>query len=533
MESQYPQHSGYDKVFSVLDAIEATTKRTEKSKLLHGLAKSKAARMVFWLAMNRDKFYVTAKTVKAASPKVHYADTDAAFAEFTGLLWRLSHNELSGNAAKKEVIGFFANLKHKKSGVHSSTHKWCLRILDKKLRIGVDTTVHEVWPGIVEVFGVAKGMALVKQKTGEFDKRALKLISYPCDVEPKKDGFNISFKCDMRNNTATALSSDGLELPALQGYADVILAKLKTVKLSKRLSPHRVLIVDGEAEAKYDISSKDDAAWNSSWGKCSALCKAGIKKTGFDAASMSKTICRMIMNDLVVTLYDIYPPTAHVALFECHRKKRRDAFESIAKHVKKLKFKLRGKETKVVREDAVVAIPYKTCQNFKEVQAYHAKCIDHGEEGSIIRMPNVGVIADSKTRTNYVKYKEYGKIDAVILGVEEGEGRNAGTSGAFVCWVPSKKKISRVTVPTDAVKAWVWKHRKIIHGFWLEVIEAKDATSSNNASRNPVFARFRDDQLPMSLEEVIEVCKKNKLPLPKKDNMGVKLFCEKLSRISI
>lgn len=530
----YGTVSGSDKCFSVFDAIEATTKRTEKAELLKGIAKSKTARLLFWLSMNKDKFYITAGSVKPEIAEYVFDNTDEAVNEFLKVLHRLSSHKISGNIAKAEVNAFFASLTHRKSKVHASTYKWCLRILDKNLRMGVDSSVHAVWPGIVPVFGVAKGLALIKQKTGERDKRAEKMISYPCDLEPKKDGFNISIKCDLKDKTSVALSSDNEELPSLQPYATAIFKALLRTKIPKAFGDASVIIVDGECEAKYRIDDPRDSKWQSSWGKCSALCKAGIKKTGYDSSSITPDMVKMLADDLCFSLYEVYPESAHTELFKCERKKRRAFFTAIAENVDRIEFRF-GKHASVdvKRKDAVTAISYVTCSNKKELEEQHRKFVEAGEEGSIIRMPDVGVLADSTWRGNYVKYKEYSKEDAIILGVEEGKNRNEGTAGAFVCYMIDKKMISRVTVPTDAVKAWAWKNRTRLHGFCIEVVNAKDKTGDANASRNPVLARFRDDQQPKPLSEVVSLCRKHKLPIPVGDNMGVKLFSSALARIAV
>lgn len=517
-----------DKVFDCFDAIAATTKRTEKRQLLASMAKSKTMHTLLSMVFGKHKYYITAKSVeytgKASITKHRFSTTDDAVERFARICWLLHTNLISGNTAKEIVNEFFASVKKSKD-IHKNTHKWLLCVLDKNLRIGIDTSVQEIFPDIIEVFGIPKGIALIEQKTGKMVPRAVKMISYPCDVEPKKDGFNISFVCDVENNAVKAVSSDNEELHALRNYAKAVLKALKKhIDEIPSVFGKKIIVIDGEVESRFDPKKQSDSSrWKSSWGKTSALCKAGIKKTGFDANSIDDEISKMIENDLRFTFYEAYKNSAHHTLFEVKRSVRRAFFTKIARTAASI----------YKRETAFQAITYATCKSKKEMESAHQKNIENGEEGSIIRMPDVGVLADSKWRGNFVKYKAYANEDAVILGVVEGTGRNKGKAGAFWTYLPDKKQYTKVTVPGDLVKDWVWKNRHVLHGFWIEIVGAQDTTAGANASRNPVLARFRHDQLPMKLAAVQKLCKLHgSLQLPVKDNMGIKPFSKAMAAIA-
>lgn len=517
-----------DKVFDCFDAIAATTKRTEKHQLLASMAKSKTMHTLLSMVFGKHKYYITAKSVeytgKASITKHRFSTTDEALEKFVHICWLLHANKISGNAAKETVNEFFAAVKKSKD-IHKNTHKWLLCILDKNLRIGIDTSVQEIFPDIIEAFGIPKGIALIEQKTGKMVPRAVKMITYPCEVEPKKDGFNISFVCDLENNTVKAVSSDNEELPALRRYAKTVLASVqKHLQDIPAVFGRKIIVIDGEVESSFNPKKQSDASkWKSSWGKTSALCKAGIKKTGFDADSIDEEIAKMLANDLKFTFYESYKNTAHRELFSVARSVRRKFFTKIAVTAASM----------YKRESAFSAIEYVTCKSKKELESAHQKNIENGEEGSIIRMPDVGVLADSKWRGNFVKYKAYANEDAVILGVVEGTGRNAGRAGAFWTYLPARKQFTKVTVPGDLVKEWVWKNRNVLHGFWIEIIGAQDNTAGANASRNPVMARFRHDQTPMVLGDIQKLCAKAKITIPSKDNMGVKVFSKAMAKVSL
>lgn len=95
----------------------------------------------------------------------------------------LATRSVTGNAAKDVVVSFFSRLSERQQ-------KWCLRILLKNLRCGVQsTTVNKVWPGSISSFSVQLAESL---RTRHDPKQGIIIddeIRYPIRVEPKLDGL--------------------------------------------------------------------------------------------------------------------------------------------------------------------------------------------------------------------------------------------------------------------------------------------------------------------------------------------------------
>lgn len=490
------------------EKIASTTKRTEKERLLRSVVDNKVAKRLIVLALGPDQFYIKPPKLNTIPKKQRaIGDYESAWLVFENVVSNLLSGKSVGNEARSEVLDLLSKL-------HDLplAQKWFHAVLEKKLRMGVDTTIQKVWPGLIVPFGVAKGIALVEQKSGKMVERAKKMVTFPAGSQPKKDGFNVSFRCNLETGKGVAVSSDNMELPVLKPWANAIAHILRSVISlpSRGYSKVVNVIVDGEVEAHYDPEAKSDKAWNSGWGKAGALVKLGITKSGYDPSRITPEQYELLERDLRITLYDTYPELAHVETVDIAYRSRYQTTGAIVDNVQKLCSKERPKGSPyALRKRCVSMIEMVTCRNWKELKVAHDAYVARGEEGSIIRLLDAPVLANSRWRGNFVKWKEHAKIDVVILGVIEGTGSNEGRAGAFVGYIPATKKYTKVTVPSIAGKDAVWKKRNSIAGYWIEVVQQKDAKTSN-AATFPVLARFRHDQPPMPLAKVKKIAENSK-----------------------
>ncbi len=501
--------STVEKAVDTFELISKTSARTEKKRLLLGLQDNKAAKRMVLLAMGADQFYVKppklSDVTKVKCTKVE--DLSCAWDNFEELIGNLLSGVIKGNSSRDAVNEFLYSVRNFKIA-----QKWFHAVLEKKLRMGVDTSIQEVWPGLIIPFGCAKGIALIEQKTGKKVPRAEKMIDFNDIVfsQPKKDGFNVTFKC-RRNGTGTAVSSDNMELPVLKPWADIISNEVKhivRVTGKEDLYNADVIEVNGEVEAVFH-PDKDGDKWKSGWGKTSALVKLGIKKTGYDESTISEDQWKMLEKDLRITLYDCYPEIAHIQEVPLEYKRRYSKCRAVVNNIKDILESSNKKQTYTLRARCINLIPSVPCKNQKELDACHKRWLSEGEEGSIVRMNSTPVKADSKWRGNYVKWKEHSKFDAVIVGVEEGNGRNAGRGGAFVTYIPATKKFTNITVPNDLARKEVWKIKDQVAGWYIEAVQQAD-TKTGNAATFPTMSRFRHDQVPMSLKEVQKIIDSSK-----------------------
>lgn len=464
----------------VLEQVEVTGSKRGKVQLLESTKSNPYLKKIISLSTSSDRFFVKKLDLKKA--KAGTKPDHEQFEQFVELLNECATSTISGDAARDALS---------KCASRASTRlsDWFIRILEKNLRIGMDSSINKVFAGSVSTYGVAKGIALVKQKTGKIVPSAKKMVTFPCLSQPKRDGWNITFRLNYDTNTAQALSSSGKHLPALDAHAKRVLIAFKT-KLGK-LAVGTVMVT-GEGEALYD-KKRDAKHWKSVWGKTSAMSRAGMSKGRYDASRISKVLRDAIEKDLVFIFYDVYPESAHTVRYDVTYDKRH---VRVSKLVKALRAS-GHKNFRVI--DGVI------CNSWKELEIQHRKWMKEGQEGSIIRMLSVGVLADSKWRGNYVKWKETRTIDAVIIGVNPGTGRNKNVAGAFRLWLLDQKEEAKSNVLGDAVKKWAWKNKDAIIGYRVEVIAQQDNNGAVAKIRNPVIARYRDDQPPMSEKELRKV----------------------------
>jgi ATP-dependent DNA ligase len=80
----------------------------------------------------------------------------------------------------------------------------------------------------------------------------------------------------------------------------------------------------------------------------------------------------------------------------------------------------------------------------EEAQEFFETCISAGEEGAMIK--NMDMVWEPKRSKNIGKMKAEEVADLVVVGIEEGTGKNAGRLGALVC--ETADKLLRVNVGT-------------------------------------------------------------------------------------
>ncbi|BAG70383.1 ATP-dependent DNA ligase [Ralstonia phage RSB1] len=113
-------------------------------------------------------------------------------------------------------------------------------------------------------------------------------------------------------------------------------------------------------------------------------------------------------------------------------------------------------------------------------------------DGLILRDPAGFWTAGSGTTGEIIKVKPRQSFDVLVLGVNEGLGKNAGTCGSLTCKGPSKTFTVRGCV-TDGVAALWWDNPDNIVGKIIEV-ECLGITEDGSL-REPVMKCVRDDKL--------------------------------------
>ena len=145
------------------------------------------------------------------------------------------------------------------------------------------------------------------------------------------------------------------------------------------------------------------------------------------------------------------------------------------------------------RARTVVHVPWRAARDMDEfLKEYHA-ARRAGYEGLMTK--GLDSRYEWKRSASWLKHKDILTFDAVVTGMEEGEGRHRGTLGALrVSGAHEGRRVEcRVgTGFTDAQRREFWNLRESLAGEMVEV-RCQELTEDGSA-RFPVFLRLRPDR---------------------------------------
>jgi hypothetical protein len=488
-----------EQLFETLVEIHGTTKRKEKDALMLSLKDSKLAYDFFSLAVDkRINLWVTAPELGALyfKGKKTLADFEKRWETFKKLYEALRSRKITGSAAIQATTLFITSCSNEAPTFEAT---WYAGAIDRHLNIGVSSaSLRKIWPDLVSDFAVQLAESLYDQKTMTVVSSVAKDVQYPCVDEPKLDGLNISIVGLLSNKTCMGFSRANKPFPAFQAVYDAYLDVLKQA-VAKGLVPGD-FVLNGEVKAA--LHKDDPKNWKSSWGKTNALCHAGIKAEGFDIKHIDDYSKTCIARDLTITLYNCYPVASYatgtwdVRYGNVNDKGSRSWL--CAAFAKAIMTRNPGIKVNVIEQRA--------CNNLKELKAAHKYWISQKAEGSMIK--SCTGICELERGTHFIKWKQYRKFDAIIIGVKRGNGKYSETGGTLTVYMPKNKgtalAIADVTCRTEDERNWAWQNRFAIAGYSLEVVE--DAGDDDVAStRNPILARFRNDVPPKTLEQMLKL----------------------------
>jgi hypothetical protein len=214
-------------VIDILEQLESNNSRLFKEELLESQVSNDLLKNIF-IAVGDPylNFYVNKFKMPPAGGQ---GDDDAVVEQFLDEIYEnLATRKKTGNAAKDFVQYVFGGMTH-------SQQKWCLRILLKNLRCGVQsTTVNKVWPGAIVGFSVQLAESL---STRYEDGKGIIIedeVVYPIRVEPKLDGLRcVAVK---HGGEVTMFTRNGN-----------VLETLPRIKSALEKAPWDDFVLDGEA----------------------------------------------------------------------------------------------------------------------------------------------------------------------------------------------------------------------------------------------------------------------------------------------
>lgn len=163
------------KVYDLIEAIAATSKRTEKEALVQatvGTDLEEVVKNVFVAAYDGTINY----WLKEFPFPEEFADNYTLQAALV-LLKRFSSRELTGNAAIEHATHIASQLSKEDAIIFD-------RIIKRDLRCGAtDSTANKIWPGLIE--------EIPYQRCSSFNEKNLKKIKFPCFSQTKADGLYI------------------------------------------------------------------------------------------------------------------------------------------------------------------------------------------------------------------------------------------------------------------------------------------------------------------------------------------------------
>ena len=164
--------------FEVLELLEKTSSKTEKTKILKENLNNKNLAFMLDAALNfKRKFYI-----KLFDEHKHHPTAKDPEISFEELLRRLEAREITGNEAVSQTEEFF---KH----CDTLQRKWYARVLRKNLRAGVDSTVTKAG------FDIPK-FDVMLAKDAKKCKKLKEVVGGGCYISPKLDGYRCIAVCN-------------------------------------------------------------------------------------------------------------------------------------------------------------------------------------------------------------------------------------------------------------------------------------------------------------------------------------------------
>lgn len=155
----------------------------------------------------------------------------------------------------------------------------------------------------------------------------------------------------------------------------------------------------------------------------------------------------------------------------------------------------------IIENDFIKKVPtYKTTKSIDDVYEILAQVESEGQEGLMLNTLT-GLYKFGKRSNDLLKVKTFNTCDIFCTGVEEGEGKYAGTLGAIICdYKGYKLKVGSGL--TEEQRDFYWKNKSKIVNRIVEIkyFEESSDKDGNLSLRFPVFIQVRDDKDDPSYE---------------------------------
>ena len=424
-------------VIDILEKLESDNSRLFKEELLETHSGNNLLKQVFVIVGDPYiNFYVNKFKMPNASNFT--PENDVVVSNFLAFITEsLSTRHVTGNAAKDAVVSFFCELSERQQ-------KWCLRILLKNLRCGVQSsTVNKVWPGAITKFSVQLAESLTTRHENGKGIIIEDNVNYPIRVEPKLDGL----RCIVvkHEGAITMFTRSGN-----------VLETLPKIKLALEKAPWDEFVLDGEIMGE---------TWNES-----ASIVMSHKKGKDDSSMIFHVFDAMPFIDWKDQVTEL-TLTNRVALVD---------------------------ELVITCDNPVVKqVPGRLIKNQEELLEMYASETNAGFEGVMLKDLDAPYLF--KRSSNIRKLKPTATFEGIIIGHYEGNrgSKREGLWGGFEVVLPNGI-ITRVGGGfTDKLKSEIDLDPAVWIGRVIEVEGQPDPLTCDGLTKDgkvrfPVFLRERD-----------------------------------------
>jgi DNA ligase-1 len=439
-------------VIDILEELESTPGSNAKKDILEAAHKNSLLRRVFIAAFDPYKVYYVSKVKTPKSRTISDAESDDEVVDgfITGLNVSLATRQLTGNAAKEWVVEQLA-------GMSDLQQKWCLRILLRNLRCGVQaSTVNKVWPGSINPFEVALACTLKSDFVKGEGIKILDKVTYPVRVEPKLDGLRL-----------IALKKEGVV--TFYTRNGTLIEGLPLIREALEGAPYDDIVLDAECMGR---------DWNES---------ASVVMSGRTAdKSKQKNDSNMVLNVFDAMSFNEWVTQTSTLSYA-------ERTELVATVVRAVWSSHSQKDNAPVCQVAHI-----TVHNETELKVYFAKCMNDGYEGVMIKRMDTTYEWDRSK--NILKLKPVVTYEGVITDWYEGRRgtKREGLFGGFNVILPNGvitrlgggfNDAVRAQVQLEGPDTWVGK---IVEIKAQPDPMTKDGLTEEGKARFPVYMRIRD-----------------------------------------
>lgn len=390
--------------------------------------------------------------IKQVPETVGITGAENPWADFNALLNMLHMRQLTGNAARDALAEMSQRFDS------DEWNHFCAAVIRKDIRAGIsDKTINKIVKNtkyVVPTFGCQ----LATNCEGRPEMSGRKRL------EPKLDGVRMLLVVNMGDTGCDAVcySRNGKVFDNFDHIVEQVMANLRHLAGSVRSGAlNDGFVLDGEVMGQ---SFQD-------------LMRQARRKHGAQA------------EDSIFHVFDIIPiADFYRGHWNAQLEKRLNMLHA-----------MRSAFGRMPNVDLLpsIEVDLDTAAGHDQLDRYAQDCVAQGFEGIMIK--DLGAPYECKRNTFWLKWKPTISVDLVVVGVEEGTGKNQGRLGALVCSGVDHGKTIEVNVGSgfsDVERDGFWADRDLVVGRTVEVLA--DAVTQNQdgsySLRFPRFLRFRDDK---------------------------------------